>query len=260
MLIPDYRNFKGCSPFLIRSQPVSHSAKGSTWDDHKYIKKIDGTYYYPDSYEGGRHLSDSKEENKEEFDASKAATEFNKFFKSLSDAGQAYFGSREEWANMTLEDFKDLYKDILGRDPTKELSEDAIKNMFENVKKQNTETEIKSEKKDIDALAQDVIKGKYGVGKERKDLLGEDYAEVQKRVNELMKDSSGYKKSQTVSENSYKLKPKRDEDKKQKTINDLTKGPAGSKKVSSVSENSLKRFANAAKKVGKIAVKKKRRR
>lgn len=35
-----------------------HSAKGSTWEEHKYIKRINGLYYYPDSYEGGRHLSD----------------------------------------------------------------------------------------------------------------------------------------------------------------------------------------------------------
>lgn len=44
-------------PFAGRS--LRHSAKGSTWEDHKYIKKINGDYYYPDSYEGGRHLDDS---------------------------------------------------------------------------------------------------------------------------------------------------------------------------------------------------------
>ena len=31
------------------------SAKGTTWSNHKYIKVEDGKYYYPDSYEGGRH-------------------------------------------------------------------------------------------------------------------------------------------------------------------------------------------------------------
>lgn len=39
---------------------VLHSAKGSTWENHKYIKRVDGTYYYPDSYEGGRHLPDGE--------------------------------------------------------------------------------------------------------------------------------------------------------------------------------------------------------
>lgn len=43
---------------------VSHSAKGSEWEDHKYIKKIDGNYYYPDNYKGGRHLEDGDEERR----------------------------------------------------------------------------------------------------------------------------------------------------------------------------------------------------
>jgi len=36
---------------------ISHSAKGTTWKKHIYLKRLDGKYYYPDSYEGGRHLS-----------------------------------------------------------------------------------------------------------------------------------------------------------------------------------------------------------
>lgn len=28
------------------------------WEKHKYVKVLDGKYYYPDSYEGGRHLPD----------------------------------------------------------------------------------------------------------------------------------------------------------------------------------------------------------
>lgn len=42
------------------SRILIHSAKGSTWEEHKYIKRINGLYYYPDSYEGGRHLSDEQ--------------------------------------------------------------------------------------------------------------------------------------------------------------------------------------------------------
>ena len=30
---------------------INHSAKGSEWKDHKYIKRVDGTYYYPDDYD-----------------------------------------------------------------------------------------------------------------------------------------------------------------------------------------------------------------
>ena len=39
---------------------LAHSAKGSEWEEHKYIEEIDGKYYYPDSYADGRHISDLK--------------------------------------------------------------------------------------------------------------------------------------------------------------------------------------------------------
>lgn len=48
MIRPDFRDFK--------RRVIVHSAKGSEWEKHKYIKAVDGKYYYPDDYEGGRHL------------------------------------------------------------------------------------------------------------------------------------------------------------------------------------------------------------
>ena len=39
----------------------------------------------------------------------------------------------------------------------------------------------------IDEIARDVLAGKYGNGDKRKRLLGDKYAEVQKRVNEILK-------------------------------------------------------------------------
>lgn len=60
---------------------------------------------------------------------------------------------------------------------------------------------------DVDAAAMDVIRGKYGVGEERKRLLGDDYAAVQKRVNEIMKGSAG-KSAKESSESSDSNKSK----------------------------------------------------
>lgn len=51
---------------------------------------------------------------------------------------------------------------------------------------------------DIDQLAQDVIAGKYGTGDARKSALGDRYAAVQKRVNELLGVSSGSSSSYTA--------------------------------------------------------------
>lgn len=123
MIRPDYRDFR------TRSQSFRHSSEGSSWKKHKYIKRVDGTYYYPDSYEGGRHLPDGETESNSKID----------------------------------------------------LSE-----------------------KDVENLAKEVIRGNFGNGQERKDLLGENYEEIQKRVNELMKGSAGSKtipsdKTETIS-------------------------------------------------------------
>ena len=112
MIRPDYRDFR------TRSQSFRHSSEGSSWKKHKYIKRVDGTYYYPDSYEGGRHLPDGETESNSKID----------------------------------------------------LSENDVEN-----------------------LAKEVIRGNFGNGQERKDLLGENYEEIQKRVNELMKDLAGSK-------------------------------------------------------------------
>lgn len=43
---------------------IAHSAKGSTWEDHMYVKKVNGNYYYPDSYDGGRHISSLRKKKK----------------------------------------------------------------------------------------------------------------------------------------------------------------------------------------------------
>lgn len=123
MIRPDYRDFR------TRSQSFRHSSEGSSWKKHKYIKRVDGTYYYPDSYEGGRHLPDGETESNSKIDLSK---------------------------------------------------------------------------NDVEKLAKEVIRGNFGNGQERKDLLGENYEEIQKRVNELMKGSAGSKtipsdKTKTIS-------------------------------------------------------------
>lgn len=39
---------------------IAHSTKGSIWKKHKYIKIMNGLYFYPDDYIGGRHIGDAK--------------------------------------------------------------------------------------------------------------------------------------------------------------------------------------------------------
>lgn len=49
MVRPDYKAF----------QVLSHSAKGTTWGKHKYIRKENGRYIYPDDEERNRKIADS---------------------------------------------------------------------------------------------------------------------------------------------------------------------------------------------------------
>lgn len=113
---------------FLEKMYLQHSAKGSTWEQHKYIKRINGTYYYPDSYEGGRHLPDGEK-------------------------------------NKGLE---------------------AV--------------EIESlEEGDIQKLADEVIRGNYGNGQERKDALGAHYQQVQDRVNQIVKNNGSKKMSEVSS-------------------------------------------------------------
>lgn len=66
---------------------------------------------------------------------------------------------------------------------------------------------------DVDAAARDVIRGKYKNGAERKAALGDDYAEVQKRVNELMKgQKSSSKKTEEKTEESKAPETKKDDE------------------------------------------------
>lgn len=133
ILRPDFLTIKR------NRKKLRHSAKGSTWEDHKYIKRIDGTYYYPDSYEGGRHLPDGEQKTSDKEDSSEE--------------------TKREKLDLTSED--------------------------------------------IDRIAQEVIRGNFGNGQDRKDLLGENYQEIQDRVNQILR-GSGVSK-QKVSDASQEI-------------------------------------------------------
>lgn len=53
---------------------IAHSAKGSQWKKHKYIKIMNGLYFYPDDYIGGRHISDAKTTSKKKDSKGKSSS------------------------------------------------------------------------------------------------------------------------------------------------------------------------------------------
>lgn len=180
MIRPNYRDYKRLS-LLHRVTNLSHSAKGSTWEEHKYIKRIDGTYYYPDSYEGGRHLPDGE---KEESGLSK-----DDVLDKLEDiTGMKREGLTNLW-NLSREKGYDSkeFKELLWI--LSEGDEDQGERMIELLKQGNSSGSLSSD--DVEKLAKEVIRGNFGNGQVRKDLLGDHYGQVQRRVDELMKGSVG---------------------------------------------------------------------
>lgn len=194
MVRPNYRDFRRSQFVLTSGQHLEHSAKGSTWENHKYIKRIDGTYYYPDSYEGGRHLSDGEKGD----DSSDDDDVISKLENMTGMTRESLLELRElsRKGGYDSPEFKEMLS-ILS-----EGDEEQAKKMTDLLKQEGTGTSLSSN--DIENLSAEVIRGNFGNGQERKVLLGENYSEIQKRVNELMKGSTGSKKVSEASEESVK--------------------------------------------------------
>lgn len=190
MIRPNYTSFRRGSQFVVEiGRHLEHSAKGSTWEDHKYIKRIDGTYYYPDNYEGGRHLSTERKDGEEDpisklEDMTGMKREY--LIKLHALAKEKGFNSKE-------------YLELL--DDLSEGDNSQAKKISDILKGNNSDNLSDN---DVENLAKEVIRGNFGNGQVRKDLLGEKYAEVQKRVNELMKGAAGQKEVSEVIPESVK--------------------------------------------------------
>lgn len=194
MVVLNYGNFRKPQFVVISDQHLRHSAKGSTWENHKYIKRIDGTYYYPDSYEGGRHLPDEEKNDSDSHEddvISKLESMTGMTRESLIELREL---SRK--GEYDSDEFKEMLNIISEGDPQQ------INKIIDLLEQERNKVVLSLN--DIENLAREVIRGNFGSGQERKDLLGENYEEIQKRVNELMKGSTGSKKISEASEESIK--------------------------------------------------------
>ena len=140
MISPDFRTFQGST---IAS--LMHSAKGSEWKKHKYVIKKAGKYYYPDSYEGGRHASNLDDSKK------------------------------------IVRTFSSSKNKITSSDESKKKEESKS-----DTSQTTNNTSNNLSKEDVERLAKEVIRGNYGNGQDRKDALGDDYQQIQNRVNEIL--------------------------------------------------------------------------
>lgn len=97
---------------------------------------------------------------------------------------------------------------------TKSKEEQETKDTSKEESKETSDAQNESEKdensilkdKDLDEVALDVIRGKYGNGNERKIALGKDYATIQRRVNEMIKNKEVSMNNTKSSSNSSNTK------------------------------------------------------
>lgn len=186
MVRPDYRNFKN---FL------SHSAKGSVWEDHKYVKRVNGTYYYPNGYEGGRTMESFRKDLRNKrftqaqvnADASAKKSSSSPSTRTVSTKNVTRKLATSATGTAKLSDINETASQNLAKKKAKEVAEGK------NSKKKVTDKNLSA--KDIEKYAKEVIRGNYGVGAERKKLLGDNYRKIQDKVNELMRKSGSTKVS-----------------------------------------------------------------
>lgn len=183
MVRPDFRDV-----VRLRSQQnISHSAKGSVWDDHKYVKKIDGVYYYPVGYEDGRTVDSLKDSNEKKDEDSKKTTEKSKEdqIKEVKQNFDQYLAKRGiDWRTLPKDEVDQMQRDI--------------------VKQLESGKDTGTSEKTTEELAKDVRSGKLGNDEDRKALLGDRYEEVQKKVKEIVSGSAGSKKVTEATDESIK--------------------------------------------------------
>lgn len=121
------------------------------------------------------HHKDKWQDNDKKSKATKDISDFT----GMKDEAIKKLQELAESKGMDSKEYKDLLSSLAegDNDRAKKISE-MIKNSASSSDKEF----------DLDAAALDVIRGKYGNGQARKDALGEDYAMVQKRVNEMYKE------------------------------------------------------------------------
>lgn len=174
MVRPNYYRHLRNANFTVKQQPLVHSAKGSTWEDHKYVKKIDGVYYYPVGYENGRTIDTEKDKDSKEKEIDEVKKHFDQY---LAKRGI-------DWRTLPKDEVDQMQRDI--------------------IKQLESGKETGTPEKSVDEIAKDVIAGKLGNGQDRKNLLGDKYSEVQKKVNEIVKGSAGSKKTSEATKESIK--------------------------------------------------------
>ena len=167
---------------------LKHSGiKGMEWKNHKYIRKANGQYYYPE----GSNASKVSEYKKGDPDFDdKNYDEKNR----LGDTDFFAFTRPDGKVVILEEDMKwelpsgqkvdsEMIKRLQGLGQSK-TNDEFINNVTSAI---SGGSNGKLSEKDIDNLSNEVIRGNFKNGQQRKELLGAYYQQIQDRVNQKLK-------------------------------------------------------------------------
>lgn len=160
---------------------LMHSAKGSEWENHKYVIKKDGNYYYKVGYDKGRTIDSLKKDDSDLISKAKQKVKNRKHTEQAAIA-------LHKWNRLHGQDKKKkTYTYDKETNQIKEKKEDIKqepKSSNDTASTENLSDNISGTTKE---LAMRAIRGDFGNGQKRKDILGDKYSEVQALVNELEK-------------------------------------------------------------------------
>lgn len=195
---------------LKPTRELKHSAKGSEWKKHTYIKKdkATGYYYYPDDYSGGRHIP------KDQADARQAAMDK---WKESSE------GEPSNWQTKFFSDFEKT----LGNDIDPKRIQDLLLFGEENGKKYDNfavaleEIGIKTDNIDptvLNRMRYKVLDHYKAQFEQEKDNFDKEGNRIKNRTDEQQKkisSSSGSTKKSSSTKNSSKKSSSKKSSKKE---------------------------------------------
>ena len=146
-------------PSMTPSDVIMHSAKGSEWEEHKYIVVKDGKYYYPNSYDKGRTVSDLKESQLSDEDVDKIAEETR--------AGK--HGNGEERKKKFGSDYDRIQNRVNEKEGAKKRHEEEESDKKDEEEKKEDSESKEEEKKDSEEKEEDKKSSKKGSSKKKSD-------------------------------------------------------------------------------------------
>lgn len=161
-----------------------HSAKGSTWGDHKYIKKVGNTYVYPeDVAKGSTNKTDA-----ERYQKTSRNVNMTEYYKKQMEAMQA---KKEEAAKATIKNEETKTEKSANAEHQSEKKE------FEWTSPERKEGMVDIANDELGAdgykqIAKLVIGGMFGDAEQQKKMLGKNYSKIMVQVESMMK--NGYDK------------------------------------------------------------------